>query len=69
MGLEKKDENEYNYKDDYIKEAVLLESKIKNLFAGIAAIFPAKTASFQLMSDHDFIHRRDRMENDIHLFF
>ena len=71
MSLEKKQEQEttLNYKESYIKEAVLLESKLKHLFVDISSNFVGKIISFQLMRDDDFVHRRDRIENDIHMFF
>lgn len=51
-----------------VKEIMLFENRISDLMFAIASKFSGKTKSTQLMRDDDFVHRRDRATNDIHVF-
>ncbi len=52
-----------------IKEVMLFERRIGELMFSIASKLVDKVKSFQLMKDDDFVHRRGRTANDIHIFF
>ncbi len=47
---------------------MLFENRIASLLFAVASKFSGKVKSTQLMSDDNFVHRRDRTTNDIHLF-
>lgn len=49
-------------------ERINFERSIAILFFDVANEMNGKYISFQLMRDDDFMHRRDRHFNDIHLF-
>ena len=57
-----------NWKKEYLKNAIILENKSKNLFVEIMAKISNHVKSVTIMSDDNFTHRKDRVENDIHLF-
>lgn len=50
------------------REIMLFESRISDLMFTVASKFSGKVKSIQLMRDDDFVHRRDRTTNDIHVF-
>lgn len=45
-----------------------LEAKVSNLFSDIGSRLSPLVKSMTLMTDDNFVHRRDRTSNDIHLF-
>lgn len=45
-----------------------LENMATDLFQNVAGNLSKKVKSVQLMSDDNFVHRRDRTSNDIHLY-
>lgn len=51
-----------------IAEIMLFDSRISNLMFEIGSRLSAKVVSIQIMRDDDFVHRRDRTSNDIHMF-
>lgn len=51
-----------------IDEAILFENHISELMFAIASKLSKKIVSFQAMRDDDFVHRKDRTINDIHIF-
>jgi len=51
------------------KDIMLFEQQIAALLFSVAAKFSGKIKSFQMMRDDDFVRRKDRTTNDIHLFF
>jgi len=50
------------------KSSLELEQRASELFLDIAVSLIQRIASFQLLRDDLFVHRRDRTSNDIHLF-
>ena len=51
-----------------VRNRILLENKVTNLFRGVVSELIGRYQSFQLMLDDNFVHRRDRTSNDVHLF-
>ncbi len=51
-----------------LKASLELESMATLLFQRVAAQLQGRFISLQLMNDDNFVHRRDRTSNDIHLF-
>lgn len=51
------------------QEIMLFENRIESLMFTTASKLTGKVKSFQLMRDDNFVHRRDRTTNDIHIFF
>ena len=52
-----------------VREVMLFENRISELMFATAVKLTGKVKSFQFMRDDDFVHRRDRTTNDIHVFF
>ena len=51
-----------------IKNAMLIERHLSDLFFEIGIFLKKRSKSFQLLNDDNFTPRRDRTSNDIHLF-
>lgn len=49
-------------------QTINLENLTSNLLLNIALKLAGKYKTFQLMKDDNFVHRKDRTSNDIHLF-
>ena len=50
-------------------EIIQFENRIADLMFAVGVKFSKKVTSFEVKRDDDFIHRKDRQNNDIHLFF
>jgi hypothetical protein len=50
-------------------EIIQFENKIADLMLAIGVKFSSKIVNFQVKRDADFVKRKDRQTNDIHLFF
>jgi hypothetical protein len=50
-------------------EIIQFENKIADLMLNIGVKFSNKIVNFQIKRDADFVKRKDRQTNDIHLFF
>ncbi|MEI6588055.1 MAG: hypothetical protein WCO05_03850 [Candidatus Moraniibacteriota bacterium] len=51
------------------KETLLFENRISDLMFVIMSKLSKRVKSVQVMKDDNFVHRRDRTANDIHVFF
>ncbi len=49
-------------------EVISFENKLSELLLGVGIKMAGKIKSWQPMSDDQFVHRRDRTSNDLHLF-
>jgi len=53
---------------DGLKETLELEARITSLFHSVGVKISPYVKSYMLMADDNFVNRRDRTSNDIHLF-